>query len=381
MKILFVMHPNTSLSYDTQDFMSCFVREDFKVYFLSSFIGHEGIDKEILPEAKNFRVFTFPNFYTGAFDGSIAYKVARNLLVQTVMLIKTAYLSIRYDVDAFITLGGFVESGFAPLICSRILKKHLIVRVVSDPSRDLYIRVKDPVIYRIYRKVEEMILKEASRIIVLDGAYERYKDKTQVIPQKVDTHIFRSIRIRGKYEQYKIDESDFILLFVGRITREKGAKLLIESFPKIMSKVPNSKLLMVGRGNLEGYVRRFIKIHGLNGKIQLLGEKNRDELNELYNIADATILLSMIEGTASPNVILESLACNTPVITTKVGKVPGVIENGKNGFLVNPEPEDIANAVTKIQELGQRDFSKTVDELNRKCEEGMRDLVRELSIV
>lgn len=377
MKILFVMHPNTSLSYDNKALMSYFVEEDLKVYFLSSFIGHEGMNRDVLLQSKNFRVSTFPNFYIGRFDRFTVYKVIRNLLVQMIMLVKTAYLSIRYNIDVFITLGGFVESGFAPLICSKILKKPLIVRVAGAPSRDVFIRVKSPVIYGLYRKTEEIILKEASKIIFLDAADEKYKDKALVIPQKVDTHVFRRLKIKEKYEQYGIEESDFILLYVGRITREKGVKTLVESFPAIKSKVPNSKLLLVGKGNLEGYIKSFIETSDLKGNIQLLGEKNRNELSRLYNIAGVTILLSMSEGT--PNVILESLACGTPVIATRVGNVSRIIEDGKNGFLVNPEPEEIANAVVKIQELNGRDLNKIVEERNKNYEEGMKILMREIS--
>lgn len=375
MKILFVMHPNTALTYDTQIFMSDFVKNGFKVYFLSSFIGHQGPDRKILPENENFLVYTIPNFYIEAFDRFIVYKVARNFLVQALLLLKTAYLSFRHNIDVFITLGGFVESGFVPLICSRMLNKPFIVRVVSDPSRDVYIRIKNTLIYRIYRKAEKKILKEASRIITLDGVEEQYKNKTLVIPHKVDTQIFQRININGKYELYNLDKSDFILLYVGRITEEKGVKILAESFPAILEKVPNAKLLLVGKGNLENYVKRFVKTSGLENQIRLLGEKTRNELSELYNVADVTILLSLVEGTPNPNVILESLACDTPVITTRVGKIPGIVENGKNGFIVDLEINNILNAVLKIPDLKEENLNKAIDDKNKRYDEGIKNLM------
>lgn len=375
MRILFTMHPNEALTYDTQEFISYFVKENFDVYFLSSFIGHEGVDRDILPKRDNFRVLTFPNFYVRALDGFLTFKILRNLLVQTAMLLKTAYVTKKHDIDLFITDGGFVESGFAPLVCSKIFRRPLIVRVLGGPSMDVFIRVKSSIIYKIYKRLEIEILKNTSKILVLDKVDEKYKDETLVIPQKVDTQIFKSIDAKGEREKYGLSSSDVILLFVGRITKEKGVKTLVDSFPKVLEKIPNARLLLCGTGNLEGYVNGFIQTHSFRKKIQLLGRKTHEELSILYNLADATILLSEIEGT--PNVILESLACNTPVIATKVGNIQDIIKDGKNGFLIEPNPEEIAEAVAKIQEL-KGDFSRIVKERNRKHERGIKTLAEEI---
>ena len=96
----------------------------------------------------------------------------------------------------------------------------------------------------------------------------------------------------------------------------------------------NSKLLIAGRGEEEGNLKKLVKNYRLENNVKFLGGLTGREMIDYYNVADVFCLPSQSEGT--PNVVIESLLCGTPVVASKVGGLPYIIEEGRNGFLVEP---------------------------------------------
>jgi len=138
------------------------------------------------------------------------------------------------------------------------------------------------------------------------------------------------------------------LLFVGRLAPGKGLQDLIQAFKIALTRTPKINLSIVGNGPLHARILSLIEHYKLKDHVKLLGHvTSRETLRTLYQQACGLIVPSHHESL--PNVILEAMACGTPVIATQVGSIPAVINNGVNGLLVSPRnPDAIAEAIGRL---------------------------------
>ncbi len=118
------------------------------------------------------------------------------------------------------------------------------------------------------------------------------------------------------------------LLSVGHLNEAKGHGIAIDAL-RLLADV---ELVIVGEGKLGGELRRRARELGVDGRVRLVGPVEGDDLRYFYSAADALVLASRNEGMA--NVLLESLACGTPVITTAVGGSPEVVRQPAAGVLM-----------------------------------------------
>ena len=146
------------------------------------------------------------------------------------------------------------------------------------------------------------------------------------------------------------------ILYVGKFNKHKGLKETLEAFLKIKNVIKDN-LYLVGRGitiqtfNKTGFlldskkkdsVLKLIK----NGRIQLAGELQPNNIRELYRACKVLVLPSLTEG--FPLVILEALSCGTPVIASNVGSISEIIRDGKNGYCIPVgNSEKLAEALVK----------------------------------
>jgi len=127
-----------------------------------------------------------------------------------------------------------------------------------------------------------------------------------------------------------------VLLTVAGIYDGKGQHLVVEALPSLLARYPDALYVMVGgsrpgesyRRRLEGEIRR----RGLEDRVLFAGPRPQAELRSWFSAADLSVLATQSEGW--PNVLLESLACGTPVVATAVGGAPEIVRDGQDGFLV-----------------------------------------------
>jgi glycosyltransferase involved in cell wall biosynthesis len=131
--------------------------------------------------------------------------------------------------------------------------------------------------------------------------------------------------------------SGFVIVSVGNLIDLKGHDLTI----KAVAAVPGATLLIAGGGPLREALRAQAEALGAGGRVRFLGEVPHQDLALLYSAADVSVLMSEREGWA--NVLLESMACGTPVIATRVGGNAEVITKPEAGVLL---PERSAAALT-----------------------------------
>jgi glycosyltransferase involved in cell wall biosynthesis len=124
-----------------------------------------------------------------------------------------------------------------------------------------------------------------------------------------------------------------LLLYVGNLKASKGCLDLLEAFPTLLAVHPRARLIYVGNGPDRDAIRARIVALGCEGQVELVGATAHDALGDWFRAADLLCLPSHNEGV--PNVVLEAMACGTPVVATRVGGIPEVVPEHA-GMLVPP---------------------------------------------
>ena len=130
---------------------------------------------------------------------------------------------------------------------------------------------------------------------------------------------------------------------VGRFSREKGQALAARAFAAVAARVPHARLLFVGEGPERRAVERIVADTGLGERIAFCDY--RSDMADYFRAFDLLLLPSLSEGL--PNVVLEAMACGTPVLATCVGGVGEIIRDGANGWLI--EPDSVAAMAGALQ--------------------------------
>jgi glycosyltransferase involved in cell wall biosynthesis len=203
---------------------------------------------------------------------------------------------------------------------------------------------------------------------------------------KYDPSKIRKEEVRRLREQYGLTEGDKMILYVGRLTAVKGVDRLVSAMPRILEKVPNAKLVIVGLGDLQDYLAGLVYSVGVGDHATLRTEFISEEERILhYAVCDVAVFPSLYEPFGI--VCTEAMSMGKPVIVGASG-VSGlreqVIASGpdQTGLHVNPhDPNDIAWAVTSI--LTDQGLAKKMGENARKrvlqmftWEEAAKSLVR-----
>lgn len=152
----------------------------------------------------------------------------------------------------------------------------------------------------------------------------------------VDLELFRPPEQR--------EEQPFTLVTVGHLVPVKAQELSICALPLL----PGVRLVIAGDGPNRGMLENLVRELKLEDRVTFLGAVSQQELRVQYGAADAMVLSSSREGWA--NVLLESMACGTPVVASRVYGTPEVVAAPEAGVLMNARtPEGVAEAVERLR--------------------------------
>ena len=144
----------------------------------------------------------------------------------------------------------------------------------------------------------------------------------------------------------KLAERESLVGYIGRFSEEKGVSNLVKAIPMITGE---AKFLIAGEGQLRDDIEKCLNEDKLNDRTNLAGWIQHDELPNYLNRLKLLVLPSYIEGL--PNIMLEAMACGTPVLATAVGSMPELIKDSETGFVMEDNsPECIARNI--IRALG-----------------------------
>lgn len=170
-------------------------------------------------------------------------------------------------------------------------------------------------------------------------------DKIQVIYNGVDKELFKPLPRHSVVTQLQLATNRRIILFVGNLKREKGCVDLLDAFAAISANNPEVDLYYIGSGSLAKLLLAGAKEQELQSRVMLLGSLSHEQLALWMNAATIVSLPSYNEGV--PNVLLEAMACGTPVVATAVGGIPEVVPK-QAGILVEVgDVAGLAGALTK----------------------------------
>lgn len=213
---------------------------------------------------------------------------------------------------------------------------------------------------------EELILKKANAIIastpqevknILD-LYNVTGENIELIRTGVDKRLFRPIDTEIAIKETRLNFKN-IVLFVGRITKAKGLRILVKAIARVKNKFNEEMKLIVIGGDVSGIMhsdeesrekkrlKRLIKKLNLEDDVIFLGPVKRERLPYFYSLADICVVPSLYESFGL--VAVEAMSCGTPVIASKVGGLAHTVRDGYSGLhFLSGRSDHLAKAILKL---------------------------------
>ena len=140
---------------------------------------------------------------------------------------------------------------------------------------------------------------------------------------------------------------NFTLLSVGELIPRKNHMIVLKALGQLKKRnqLHGVTYLVCGAGALEGELKQKAEALGISECVRFLGF--RDDISDICNCADLFVFMSLQEGL--PVALMEAMACRLPVICSDIRGNHDLIQNGKNGELVEQKPEAIAEAIEKLR--------------------------------
>lgn len=181
--------------------------------------------------------------------------------------------------------------------------------------------------------------------------YPKIADRVSFLKNTVDNEIFYPLTLgereegrRALAQRLGLAEDKRFVLFAGRLHPQKDPILLVNSIAVLND--PDVHLLIAGEGDLGDEVRAEICRLGLSEQVTMLGPVAQAELAQLQRICNVFILTSLYEGL--PFVVLEALACGTPVVTTRCGETPNLLSADSGIVCRERTPVAVADALRQV---------------------------------
>lgn len=218
------------------------------------------------------------------------------------------------------------------------------VPVAQDLARDVTI------------KYSSNFCNQCDHIVVptweVEAMLTKYNIKTPrtVIPTGVPIEKFNNGDHQWLRKNYNIPEENRILLFVGRLTKEKNLDFLINAFKQIHDQIPETTLVLTAQGPLEGDLKKQAQSLGfsLERDVVFTGALPFDTLINVYYSADLFVFSSVTETQGL--VLLEAMAARLPVVAVEANGVKDMVDDGINGYLTPCDIQAFSMAVCRLLE-------------------------------
>lgn len=285
----------------------------------------------LLCEAQKKGISTDIIYMKGRFDLRAIFKVRR--------------LLDKYSID--ILHCHTYKADIIGLLASRFKKVHIVTTLHGWTASNTKIKI--------YELLEVFATSFFDKIIVVAECIKgklfkrRGVDKkVTVIPNGVDANKpLKEVNIEKIKEELNIKPQSQIIGSIGRLSREKGYRYLLDAIVQIKDRFPNIVFVLIGDGPDEENLKDYTKKLEISNRVIFLGYQNY--IDKFLAMMEIFILPSLRESFGL--VILEAMVAGKPVVATSVGGIPFLVENMKTGVLVPPkDPLALANAIVKLLE-------------------------------
>lgn len=251
--------------------------------------------------------------------------------------------------------GSFYRKSIIVLLC-KLFKKPVIVHVHGSTFKDFYQGLNPSL-----KKYVQFILNKTDKLIVLSKEWSDFFSK--IVNKEKIFILYNGVEVKEKsLISKKEDHSTVNFAFLGRLGQRKGIYDLLDSIKILKEKNIKVMFHIAGDGEIEK-VKSIVKEYGIEDYVKVIGWINDEEREKLLTISDALVLPSYNEGL--PMAILEAMSYGLTIISTPVGGIPELINNGENGYLVNPgDSVALAEAIEKAATNG--DWRNQAKERNVK---------------
>ena len=242
--------------------------------------------------------------------------------------------------------------------------------VIHDPGTVKLTRWRYKFMWASYRYFANLILA------VSDSVRNNIIEAGKIPPSKVFT-LHNGIELERFSEispdianvskkDFGIPENSIVLITVAVLRPPKGIQYILEAIPQILEEIPNAYYLIVGDGEHRNTLEEKAETLKISGHIRFAGY--RSDIPELLALSDIFILPTLND--AFPTVLIEAMAAGKPVIASKIGGVPEIVQETINGILLPPgNPDAIRDACIRLiqdKELSERFAKASVKIANEK---------------
>jgi glycosyltransferase involved in cell wall biosynthesis len=230
-----------------------------------------------------------------------------------------------------------------------LLKRFWPMRLVTTVHGWVHRTARTP----FYYKFDQLCLPRYERVIcVSDDLLEMCLSlgvpakKCLLLENSIDVEAYaRKHSVQEARANLFLSQSGFLVGAVGRLAAEKGFDLLIRSISALVSRGLDVRLAIIGEGSERKNLESLAAELGISDRVFLPGWQS--DVREYFEAMDVFALSSHREGL--PNVLLEAMALEVPVVATRVNGVPRLVQDGRNGLLI--EPGDVEALTTALVEL------------------------------
>jgi glycosyltransferase involved in cell wall biosynthesis len=278
----------------------------------------------------------------------------------------------RFDTRVVEEFKRIVERKKPELIQTHNVKSHFVMRL-SELWRNIpwiafhHGYTTTDLKMRVYNQLDRWSLRRAHRVVTMNKIFAEQLIKVgagrpgmRILHNAIDAEGILNVSDSQTIElknRLGLAEEERVIIAIGRLSLEKGQLDLVRAFARLLQRQANlrTKLVIVGEGPERRRLEQEIDSLGINKQVIFAGQVN--EVKPFYAIADVLVLPSHSEG--SPNVLLEAMAANVPVVATSVGGVPEIAIHRENALLVKARnSEALAQAIAEL--LSDRELARNL---------------------
>ena len=308
----------------------------------------------------NVRVFRHPYFFPLKYQ-KLCYSsgILTNIKKKPALALQLPFLVMA---QALFTLWGIkkaktdlihahwsIPQGFSALLAQRVGG---IPYVLSMHGSDVF-ALNRP----FFNFLNRAIINHAGKCSANSGATREMaqlisgREDIEIIPMGVDTNVFKPVR--GDKTRWDSRADEKIILFVGRLIEVKGLTYLLEALTKVFRVCREARAVIVGSGPQKERLLALSKGLKLEKQVSFIGAIAQNELPAIYSAADVFVLPSVVSESGEREglgvVLLEAMACGSPVIGTNTGGIPDIVKHEETGLIaLERNPDDLADKILRI---------------------------------
>ena len=284
-------------------------------------------------------------------------------IADTFISIKMERAIGKHDIEAIKQLRKLIKKYAPDIVYAHSSKAGAIARVANIGMKNyciynphgwafnMQVSKKKQSLYTFIEKVETPF---CNKIVCISNAEKKSALDKNICRENKLQVIFNGIDIEAYKQPYEhciqrsnlnIPENAFVIGMVGRISKQKAPDVFVEAAKKIKDKIKNAYFVIVGNGDMEAEIKKYIVNHNMQNCFHITGwVENPMEYIRLFDVA---CLLSRWEGFGL--VLPEYMLAGKPIVASKVDAIPDIIKSGENGILVEPDnAEDVKNEILRL---------------------------------